>query len=153
MKSNAALHQLQQTFDAAAPVARISDPPTLLVVDDDPAFRSFEAEILSRQGYQVLQAESAAEALRLAFATSAIHLLVTDFSMPETNGLELARRFRAVHPQTPVLMVSGSLAAIHPQAKDLGQFAVIGKPFALEELLGKVQALLAQVAPLPLQTD
>ena len=130
MKSAASPIYPQQTSEFAAPLSSISDPLTLLVVDDDPAVRGLEADILSRQGYKVLQAGGAAEALRLALATEASHLLVTDFSMPETNGLELARRFRAVHPQAPVLMVSGSLAAIHPLAKDLNRFAVIGKPFA-----------------------
>ena len=57
----------------------------------------------------MLAAENAAEALRLAREAAAIHLLITDLAMPEVDGLELTRRFRAVHPETPVLMVSGSL--------------------------------------------
>src|ERR1700694_3273984 len=100
-----------------------------------------------------MKAEGAAEARRLAAATAAIHLLVTDFSMPETDGLELARRFRAVHPKTPVLMVLGSLPAIHPKANDLARFAVIGKPFTFDQLLQKVHSLLTEVSPLPLRTD
>ena len=52
---------------AFPPPARISEPPkTLLVVDDDPMVRDVETQILRLQGYTVLEAESAAEALRLA---------------------------------------------------------------------------------------
>jgi PleD family two-component response regulator len=59
-------------------LTEISDPPlTLLVVDDDAEVRRLLAEILSSQGYQVLQAENSAEALRVASATATIHLLLT----------------------------------------------------------------------------
>ena len=59
--------------------ARISEPAkTLLVVDDDPMVRDVETQILRLQGYTVLEAEGAAEALRLAGETAAIHLLITD---------------------------------------------------------------------------
>ena len=72
--------------------ASISEPPkTLLVVDDDSMVRSLETHILRLQGYTVLEAENAAEALRVAVATKTIHLLVTDFWMPDIDGLELAR--------------------------------------------------------------
>jgi CheY-like chemotaxis protein len=149
MNTNAASNHPQETIGFPRPLARVSDPPTLLVVDDDPDFRTLEAEVFSGLGYNVLQAASAVEALRLAAETAAIHLLVTDFLMPETNGLELARRFRAMHPETPVLMISGSLPQIDHKARDLGRFDLIGKPFTFDELLAKVQALLADIAPLP----
>ena len=133
--------------------ARISEPPkTLLVVDDDPMVRDMETQILRLQGYTVLEAESAAEALRLAASTVAIHLLITDFSMPEVDGLELTRRFRAVHPRTPVLMVSGSLPLLRARTEpDLDHFAFLAKPFQFDELLHKVRTLLDAAAPLPIR--
>ena len=139
---------------SAFPVpARISEPPkTLLVVDDDPMVRDVETQILRLQGYTVLEAESAAEALRVAAATATIHLLITDLVMPEVDGLELTRRFRAVHPKTPVLMVSGSLpllAATEPT--DLDRFEFLAKPFQFGELLHKVRTLLDAAAPLPIR--
>ena len=78
--------------------------------------RDVETQILRLQGYTVLEAESAAEALRVAAATATIHLLITDLMMPEVDGLELTRRFRAVHPKTPVLMVSGSLPLLRARS-------------------------------------
>ncbi|MGO8677975.1 MAG: response regulator [Limisphaerales bacterium] len=99
----------------------------------------------------VLQAEGAAEALRLAREAAAIHLLITDFSMPEVNGLELTRRFRAVHPKTPVLMVSGSLRFLRDGIQDLDRLEFLAKPFQLDEPLHKVRPLLDATAPLPIR--
>jgi DNA-binding response OmpR family regulator len=134
------------------PPARICEPPkTLLVVDDEPMLRNVETEVLRLHGYTVLEAENAAEAMRVATATKTIHLLVTDYWMPEVNGLELTRRFRAVHPKTPVLMVSGSLPMIKDRADDLERFAILAKPFQFNELLHKVRTLLDATAPLPIR--
>jgi two-component system cell cycle sensor histidine kinase/response regulator CckA len=128
---------------------KIADPPTVLVVDDDPAVRDLETQILRLQGYTVLEAENAAEALRVAASTATIHLLVTDFAMPEVDGLELTRRFRAVHPKTPVLMVSGSLPLLRDKSDDLDRVELLAKPFAFAELLQKVRTLLDAAVPLP----
>jgi DNA-binding NtrC family response regulator len=126
---------------------RLSDEAeTLLVVDDDDAIRDLEVRILRQLGHKVLQAAGPLEAMRLAAATSTIHLLLTDFLMPDANGLELARRFRAVHPQTPVLLVSGSLEAINGRADHLDRFEVLAKPFKSEDLVRTVQALLRDSA-------
>jgi DNA-binding NtrC family response regulator len=136
------------------PSAKISDPPkTLLVVDDDQEVRELQAEILRQEGYNVLQAESAAEALRVAASTTAIHLLITDFAMPEIDGLELTQRFHAVHPTTPVLMVSGSLPLLRDRPEeDLDRIELLAKPFAFNELLHKVRTLLDAIVHLPRRT-
>jgi len=118
---------------------------TLLVVDDDETVRKLEVRILSQLGHKVLEAESPVEAMRLAAATPIIHLLVTDFSMPGADGLQLAEQFRTVHPQTPVLMVSGSLEAIDGRAYHLDRFTVLAKPFTLEALIHNVRTLLSSV--------
>jgi CheY-like chemotaxis protein len=157
------MRSLQSDLHRNAPVhsPAISEPPsparilgptrTLLVVDDNAMLRDVETQILRLHGYTVLEAESAAEALRVAASTAAIHLLLTDFSMPEVNGLELTRRFRAVYPKTPVLMVSGSLPLIRHKADDLDRFEVLEKPFEFKELLHKVRTLLDATAPLPIR--
>jgi DNA-binding response OmpR family regulator len=63
--------------------------------------------------------------------------------MPEVDGIELTRRFRAVRPKTPVLVVSGSLALLADRTDvDLDRFELLEKPFQLSELLRKVQSLL-----------
>src|ERR1039457_5975775 len=88
---------------AFPPPARIPESArTLLVVDDDPMLRQVETEILRLQGSTVLDAGSAAEALRVATPPRTIHPLITDLPLPKAEGLELPRRFRATHPETPV---------------------------------------------------
>jgi DNA-binding response OmpR family regulator len=125
-----------------------SDPAkTVLVVDDDPMVRDLETQFLRLEGYNVLEAAGATEALQLADESTPIHLLITDFSMPEVDGLELTRRFRTVHPKTPVLMVSGSLPLISYRTKNLDRFDCLEKPFAFSELLQKVRALLNTAVP------
>ena len=136
-------------------LVKTSEPPkTLLVVDDDLEVRNLETQILRLQGYAVLEAESAAEALRLAGETATIHLLITDLMMPEVDGLELTRRFRSVHPNTPVLMVSGSLPLLRARSEpDLDRIDFLAKPFAFDELFHKVRTLLDTDAPLPARTQ
>ena len=148
---NDPIHSLP-TIPAFPSPASISEPTrTLLVVDDDAVLRDMETEILRLEGYTVLPAEGAAEALRLAREAAAIHLLITDFSMPQVNGLELTRRFRALHPKTPVLMVTGSLPLVQHKADDLDRFEILPKPFEFNELLHKVRTLLDAAAPLPIR--
>src|SRR5579864_7765895 len=125
---------------------RIGEPITVLVVDDDPLIRSVEVRILASQGYNVLQAQSGAEALRLA-DSSTIHLFLTDFVMPDVDGLELTRKLRTVHPETPVLMVSGSLPPTDKRIENLARFGFLPKPFAFNELLQKVRTLIQIEAP------
>ena len=90
----------------------ISDPArTLLVVDDDPVVRQSLAEVLGRQGYQVLQAENPAEAMWVASAPDTMHLLLTDFSMPKGKGLDLSLEFLQLRPKDPGVAAIGLNAA------------------------------------------
>jgi DNA-binding response OmpR family regulator len=133
-----------------SPQQEVGEARTLLVVDDEPAIRELVAQVLCHEGYKVLQAGGAAEALRLATAAT-IHLLLTDFSMPEADGLELIRRFRSVYPKAPVLILSGSLACLDGRAGEMDRLAMLEKPFAVDELVSKVRALLTEVSPLPIR--
>ena len=147
IRSAASHSRLVAAFPSGASAA---DPvKTLLVVDDDPMIRDLEAQLLRLEGYTVLEAEGAAEALRVAGEAVAIHLLITDFKMPDVDGLELTRRFRAANPQTPVLMVSGSFPPCGDRIQDLDRFEFLAKPFGFAELLFKVRSLLEVVTPLP----
>jgi DNA-binding response OmpR family regulator len=121
----------------------------VLVVDDDKAIRGLEVRALRHLGYKVLEAEGPVKAMRLAITTPAIHLLLTDFWMPEGTGLELARRFRTLHPRTPVLLVSGSLEAIDSLAVHRDRIGVLVKPFTPRHLAHWVRALLSGATDRP----
>ena len=141
-----------QPTSVSAPAEKASgSAETLLVVDDDPMIRDLVTQILLLKGYTVLQAQNAADALRLAGETETIHLLITDFSMPDIDGLELSRRFRAVHPKAPVLLVSGSLQLLRDEAHNLDRIHLLAKPFAFGELLHKVRTLLDASETLPIR--
>jgi two-component system cell cycle sensor histidine kinase/response regulator CckA len=80
---------------------------TILVVDDDAAILKIVTSILVRD-YNVLRAGSCREALQLSRSYSpAIHLLLSDFEMPEMNGIALATQISLERPQIKVLLMSG----------------------------------------------
>lgn len=147
LQRNPLTHSLPTAAFPASP--RISEPAkTLLVVEDDQEVREVEAEFLCQQGYNVLQAGNASEALRMAAATPTIDLLITDLLMPGADGLELTRRFHAVHPTTPVLVVSGSWPVLRTLSEEaLDRLGFLAKPFQFNELLQKVRLLLDVAAP------
>lgn len=102
---------------------------TVLVVDDEPMVRQVMVHMLRLFGYRVLEASGSLEAQRLAYINEKIHLLVTDFSMPQTNGLELAHWFQANYPETKLLVATGSVCEFVNQAGEQEGFAVLAKPF------------------------
>ena len=129
---------------------KISDPArTLLIVNDDLTVRQLLTQLLSGEGFQVLQAENPAEALRMAGEAAAIHLLLTGFAIAGGNGLDLARQFRTMHPKAPVLMISGSMPERLDKVADLEHVQILGEPFEFDELCHNVRTLMDAVAPLP----
>ena len=112
---------------------------TILVVDDRPAVLEIASRILRHSGYRLLQAGSYVEALTL-LSTHDPDLLLTDRALAEMPEPTLADRARKLIPGIRVLYMSGSPAAGEPGG---GPAQVIGKPFTAEELLEKVQEVLA----------
>jgi CheY-like chemotaxis protein len=78
----------------------------ILVVDDDAAVREAVCVILSELGYLTEGASGGDEALG-RFRPGRYRLVITDLAMPRMNGLELARRLRALEPALPILIFSG----------------------------------------------
>jgi CheY-like chemotaxis protein len=109
-------------------------------VNDNPAMRASLAEILRGLGYQIWEACGAVEAQRVAGTQKKIDLLLTDFSMPGTNGLELAMWFRALHPATKVLVASASLWSLGYQIGH--EITFLAKPFTHRELAQMVRRVL-----------
>jgi nitrogen-specific signal transduction histidine kinase/ActR/RegA family two-component response regulator len=117
---------------------------TVLVVEDEDGVRELVGEMLEAVGYQVLSAGRPAGAVQACqdFAGT-IDLLLTDVVMPEMNGLELARRIRAVKPATRVLFMSGypEHTALAGGSLEHGM-QLLAKPFDRQTLLRSVRAAL-----------
>jgi two-component system, OmpR family, response regulator MprA len=114
----------------------------LLVVDDDAAVREALALVLGLDGFEVTTAADGREAMH---TLSAGHpdAVVLDVLMPGVDGLEVCRRIRATGDRTPVLMLTARTEVSERVAGlDAGADDYLAKPFAREELIARVRALL-----------
>ena len=123
----------------------------ILVVDDDAAVRESLRRALQLEGYEVELAADGAEALdRLKLDGAAPDALVLDVSMPRLDGLEVCRRLRRGGGAVPVLMLTArDEVADRVAGLDAGADDYVVKPFALEELLARLRALLRRSSGAP----
>jgi CheY-like chemotaxis protein len=85
-----------------------ASPPVVLIVDDEPAVRALLARALGVDGYELLLAESASEALELMIRTGSIlSVAVVDLHLGETDGVSLAQLLRRMQPGLTVLFTTG----------------------------------------------
>ena len=121
--------------------------PRILVVDDDPRVLSLMHRGLSFEGYAVDVAADGKEALAIA-RDRPPDLVVLDVMMPELDGLEVCRRLRSADRAVAILMLTGRanvpdrVAGLEAGADDY-----LTKPFAFEELVARIRALLRRVLP------
>jgi two-component system response regulator MprA len=114
----------------------------ILVVDDEPAVREAVDRALRLEGYETELAADGAQALE-ALADRAPDALVLDLLMPHVDGLEMCRRLRAAGDRTPVLVLTARDGVPdRVRGLDAGADDYLVKPFALEELLARLRALL-----------
>jgi two-component system response regulator MprA len=115
---------------------------TILVVDDEPAVRDALERALRTSGYLVRTAGNGAEGLE-AVEAERPDVVVLDILMPVMDGLEACRRLREGGDRTPVLMLTARDAVgDRVEGLDAGADDYLVKPFALDELLARVRALL-----------
>ena len=124
-------------------------PATILVAEDDATTRTFLADELTADGYDVLVADCAKDALRLA-ETKFPDLVIVDVGLPDASGLEIVRRIREadgvasrIDPSTPLLLLSGRCGEVdRVRGFERGADDFVAKPFSYPELRGRVGALL-----------
>jgi two-component system, OmpR family, response regulator MprA len=115
---------------------------TILVVDDEPAVRDALERALKVQHYTVTTAADGAQALD-AIVAGHPDLVLLDVLMPVMDGFEACRRLRELGDRTPVLMLTArDTVGDRVEGLDAGADDYVVKPFALEELLARIRALL-----------
>jgi len=106
----------------------------ILVVDDEAQIRTMLTQMLEQEGYTVFTAENGEEGLAMV-GRHAFDLVVTDMTMPEMTGADLARMFMKIRPELPIILCSGysdSFSMEDAQKLNIREF--IMKPFSLKDL-------------------
>lgn len=121
--------------------------PRILVVDDDPKVLSLMQRGLTFEGYTVDLAADGDEALATAHERPP-HLVVLDVMMPGLDGLEVCRRMRLGNRDLAILMLTGRASVpARIEGFDAGADDYLVKPFAFDELLARIRALLRRSMP------
>ena len=113
----------------------------ILIVEDDKNARHLFARILSKVGYQVVEAADGEEALALLQARAGFELVMTDLVMPGVDGVSLAKQIRLRWPETKILLMSGyqRADAVHLLLNENTDF--LDKPIDLTSMISKVTRL------------
>lgn len=133
---------------ASAPEEPVGTPDRettrILLVEDDEAVRTVVRRILTREGYDVMDAPNGKEALGVA-RLGRFDAIVTDVVMPEMNGHDMVRALREESHEVPVLFISGHTDdQVARTGIAEGGYAFLAKPFTTEALLTKVRSILAE---------
>lgn len=115
----------------------------VLIVEDEAAIVRFLARGLAAHGHPVVSAANGEDGLAMALdPLESVEFVLLDISLPGIDGHEVLRRLRAARPELPVLMLTARDDLRHKvQALDAGADDYLTKPFAFEELLARMRAL------------
>jgi PAS domain S-box-containing protein len=121
----------------------------ILLVDDEPALTAIYQQVMRRLNYQVTTCNSARASVDLFRADPGqFDLVITDLTMPEMNGLEVARQIRALRPEVPVVLSSGQGHNLtEADLQEAGVRELLNKPVSLPALAELVHRLLTNSKP------
>jgi CheY-like chemotaxis protein len=120
----------------------MSPTANILVVDDDPVMIRLISLMLGREGYAVHGATSGADAL-LLLKYQPIDVMLTDYSMPEMNGVELIRETRKTHPDLLIYILTAYAADyVERYGTVEGVQKVLSKPLEISPFLAMLSAVL-----------
>ncbi|HTJ83550.1 MAG TPA: response regulator [Polyangiaceae bacterium] len=127
------------------------DGPLVLVVDDEPQLRRFLRASLVAQGYRLLEAGTAGEAVRLATSHNP-DIVLLDLGLPDGDGIDLTRRMRE-WTKIPIIVLSArGRETDKVAALDAGADDYVTKPFGLNELLARMRVALRHASSLGTET-
>jgi DNA-binding response OmpR family regulator len=145
MKKRGNLHPSLPEFEPAERSRRI------LLAEDDAAMRALLARTLRRAGFDVVEARSGHETLdRLSQGLDVelpigFDLIISDVHMPGYDGLNILASIRQAPIRVPVILITAfGTAAAHATAGRLGAFAILDKPFDLDDLMALVKAAISR---------
>src|SRR5262245_42165452 len=119
--------------------------PTILVVDDEQLIRWSLASRLSEDGYKVLEAETAADALKRA--REGVDLLLLDYRLPDSDGLAVLKQIKEHDPDTLVILLTAfSSVSTAVEAMRHGAYHYVNKPFNVDEIALLVEKALETTA-------
>lgn len=120
--------------------------PTVLLLEDNAAYRNVMSEVLTLAGFEVCAAPDGRRVPEILRERS-IDLVITDLVMPERDGLETITELRYSHPRLPVIAISGDVPLNRDLylrlAEKLGAARVLAKPFKMDELVAAAREALA----------
>jgi CheY-like chemotaxis protein len=111
----------------------------ILVVEDDPFVLDMAVAELEDAGYEVMEAATGGQALRLLQAGIAVDALLTDIRMPEANGWGVAKAYRERFPDLPVLYVTGYAEQMQPVSGGI----ILSKPYRMSQVISFLKDIAA----------
>jgi len=132
-----------ESTQAGKPVnLKATAPLSILVIDDEPPVRETLADMLKALSHRVVLAEGGQAALK-KMATESFDLIFSDLAMPEMDGWETARAIRKRWPEMKIVLVTGyGPGTLPPPGEDTLVNAIIGKPFAFDQVIQAIRQVL-----------
>jgi two-component system response regulator (stage 0 sporulation protein F) len=141
-------HQEPSALREAGERARV------LLADDDDAMRALLARALNRANFEVTEARSGSELFEWLAAdldktpSRRFDLMISDVRMPGYDGLNVLASLRQLAIETPVILITAfGTAATHAAAAHLGAFALLDKPFDVDDLMTLARSATSQASP------
>ncbi|MEA3031204.1 MAG: two-component system, cell cycle sensor histidine kinase and response regulator CckA [Sphingomonadales bacterium] len=116
---------------------------TVLIVEDEVMVRAVAERALTRHGYTVLVAENGEAALEILGREDKVDLMISDVVMPTMDGPTTVRAARKMHPDLPILFISGYAEEQLRKSIDIPNVAFLAKPFSVQQLAETVRDVLA----------
>jgi DNA-binding NtrC family response regulator len=119
--------------------------PVLMVIDDEIGVRESLRMVFAKD-YRMLVADSVDAALPKV-QEERPQVILLDIVMPKTDGIEVLKQIKVIHPDCEVIMLTAlNTRQLAAMAADCGAFDIVGKPFDIDDLRGKVNGALAKLS-------